>query len=123
MRGINRVLLMGNLGADVEVKHSREGTPIASFNIAVSEKWKGKDGEDQERVEWVKIVCFSGVAENCGKYLGKGDTVVVEGRLRSREFEDREGNKKKITEVIGDRIYFVSLKRKGPESPDDNVPF
>lgn len=125
MRGINLVVLGGNVGNAPEVKNTQAGMAIASFSLAMSEKWK-KDGEEESRVEWVRVVCFSNLAEICGKYLGKGDGVLVVGRLRSREYE-KDGEKKKVTEIIADKVHFLTKKKEreesGPASPDEDVPF
>jgi len=125
MRGINLVVLGGNVGNAPEVKHLPTGIAMASFSLAMSEKWK-KDGEEGSRLEWVRVVCFSNLAEICGKYLGKGDGVLVVGKLRSREYE-KDGEMKKVTEIIADKVHFLTKKREreegGSTSPDDDVPF
>jgi len=125
MRGINLVVLGGNVGNAPEVKHLQTGMAIASFSLAMSEKWK-KDGEEESRLEWVRVVCFSNLAETCGQYLGKGDGVLVVGKLRSREYE-KDGEKKKVTEIIADKVHFLTKKKERGESespgPDDDVPF
>ena len=125
MRGINLVVLGGNVGNAPEVKHTQAGLPITSFSLAMSEKWK-KDGQEESRVEWVRVVCFSNLAEICGQYLGKGDGVLVMGKLRSREYE-QGGEKKRVTEIIADKVHFLTKKKErtegGPTSSDEDVPF
>ena len=125
MRGINLVVLGGNVGNALEVKHTEAGLAITSFSLAISEKWK-KDGQEESRVEWVRVVCFSNLAETCGQYLGKGDGALVTGKLRSREYE-KDGEKKRVTEVIADKVHFLTKKKEreegGPTSPDEDVPF
>ncbi|RPJ11144.1 MAG: single-stranded DNA-binding protein, partial [Deltaproteobacteria bacterium] len=111
MRGINLVIFGGNLGNDPDVRHMQTGGQVTSFSVAVSEKWKGKDGDSKEHTEWVRVVAYSATAETCGKYLAKGDEVIVIGRQRTREYEDRDGVNRKVTEVIADRVHFLSKKR------------
>lgn len=128
MRGLNLVLLAGNLGNDPEVRYAASGTPVGSFSLAISSKIKS-DGKEEERVEWVRVVCFSSVAETCGKYLGKGDSVFIMGKVRTRKYTDKEGADKKVTEIVADRVQFLTLKKKSDEGPvdsppvDDDVPF
>ena len=125
MRGINLVVLGGNVGNDPDIKHTQEGLAIASFSLAISEKWK-RDGQEGSRLEWVRVVCFSNLAEICGQYLGKGDGVLVMGKLRSREY-DQDGEKKKVTEIIADKVHFLTKKKErtegGPTSSYDDAPF
>jgi single-strand DNA-binding protein len=125
MRGINLVILGGNVGNEPEVKHTQAGVPIASFSLAMSEKWK-KDGQEGSRLEWVRVVCFSNLAEICGQYLSKGDGVLVMGKLRSREYE-KDGEKKRVTEVLADKVHFLTKKKDreegAPEGSYDDVPF
>ncbi len=131
MRGVNIVMIGGNLGGDPDVKYTASGDAVTIFSIALSEKFK-KNGEAQEKVEWVKIVCFKQLAEICGKYLAKGSGALVQGRLRIREFEDRDGNQRKVTEIIADKVHFLSgNKKEGSEEgastgggiSDDEPPF
>jgi len=125
MRGINVCILGGNVGNEPEVKYTQAGLPITSFSLAMSEKWK-KDGQEGSRLEWVRVVCFSNLADICGQYLGKGDGVLVTGKLRSRDYE-QSGEKKRVTEVIADKVHFLTKKKeRGEGTPtclDDDVPF
>ena len=126
MRGINLVVMGGNVGNAPEVKYTPAGLPITSFSLAMSEKWK-KDGQEESRLEWVRVVCFSNLAEICGQYLSKGDGVLVIGKLRSREYE-QNGEKKRATEIIADKVHFLTKKKEKEESDpgrslDDDVPF
>lgn len=128
MRGLNLVIIAGNVGRDPEVKYTQSGGAIAKFSVAVSETWKGQDGGQKERTEWVPVVCFGRLAEICEKYLAKGNLAFVVGKFRSREYE-HEGEKRKVVEIIADKIQF-SGRKKGEEDgyhsdvevPDD-VPF
>ena len=132
MRGVNAVTLMGNTGGDPEVKYTTDGNAVTTFNIAISEKFKNKSsGELKERTDWFKVVCFSQLAETIGKWVGKGDKLLVWGSLRKREWTTPEGDKRSSIEVVANRIDFINLKRKEGASddgspgsgPDDDVPF
>lgn len=99
MSGVNKTILIGRLGKDPEVKYTTSGAPVANFSIATSERWKDKDGEQQERTEWHRIVAWNKLAELCGQYLSKGRQVYVEGRLQTRQWEDEGGGKRYTTEI------------------------
>lgn len=107
MSGINKVLLIGRLGADPEVKAVGQGTTVATFNLATSENWVGKDGQKQERTEWHRVVTWGKLAEICGKHLTKGRQVYVEGRLQTRSWEDQQGQKRYTTEVVASTVQFL----------------
>jgi single-strand DNA-binding protein len=107
MASVNKVILIGNLGSDPEVRYTPSGSAVANFNIATNESWKDKSGQDQERTEWHKIVVWGKQAENCGEYLSKGRTVYVEGRLQTRDWTDKEGNKRYTTEIVANTIQFL----------------
>jgi len=105
---------MGNLGADPEVRYTQGGSVVANFHIATSEQWTDKQsGQRQERTEWHRIVVFGKQAETCGEYLHKGRSVFVEGRIQTREWEDKDGNRRFTTEVIADRVLFMGGKGEG----------
>lgn len=118
MASINKVILIGNLGSDPEVRYLPSGQPVANFNIATTEKWMGKDGNPGEKTEWHRIVVFGKQAENCKEYLKKGRQVYVEGRLQTREWQDKEGQKRKTTEIIAQTIQF--LGSRGERSVDES---
>jgi single-strand DNA-binding protein len=118
MRTINKVILLGNLGADVEMRYSETGTAVGKFSLATRFAKKQADGSFDERVEWHKVVTFGPLAEKCSTYLTKGSGVVVEGRLSQHSFEDKEGNRRKITEVVAFDVLF--LPRRSP-APGDTV--
>ena len=107
MASINKVILIGNLGSDPEVRYLPSGGAVGNFNIATTEKWKGKDGNAGEKTEWHRIVVFGKQAENCKEYLKKGRQVYVEGRLQTREWQDKEGQKRKTTEIIALTVQFL----------------
>ena len=104
MAGVNKVILVGNLGRDPEVRYTPSGQAVANFSIAVSENWTDKQGQKQERTEWVRIVVWGKTAENCGEYLSKGRQVYIEGKLQTREYTDKEGVKKYSTEVVANPV-------------------
>ena len=110
MASVNKVILIGNLGSNPEVKYTPSGQAVSSFSIATNEKWKDKDGQFQEKTEWHRIVVWGKQAENCGKYLSKGKPVYIEGRLQTREWKDKDGQKKYTTEVVAQSIQFLGAK-------------
>lgn len=107
MAGVNKVILIGNLGQDPEVRYSASGNPVANFSIATSESWNDKNGQRQERTEWHRIVVWGKLAELCGEYLAKGRQAYVEGRLQTRSWEDRDGNKRYTTEIVANQVTFL----------------
>jgi single-strand DNA-binding protein len=104
---VNKVILVGNLGRDPEVRFTAGGRAVARFSVATSEVWTDQEGQRQERTEWHNVVVWGKQAESCGQYLQKGRQVYIEGSIRSRQYDDKEGNKKYITEVIAQRVQFL----------------
>jgi single-strand DNA-binding protein len=105
--GVNKVILIGNLGADPEVRFTPGGQAVANFRIATSDTWTDKNGQKQERTEWHRIVVWGKLAELCGEYLKKGRQCYVEGRLQTREWTDKEGRKNYTTEVVANGVTFL----------------
>ena len=105
---VNKAIVIGNLGADPELRYTQTGQAVANFRIATNERWTDKDGAQQERTEWHKIVVWGRQAENCDKYLSKGRQVYVEGRIQTREWEDRDGNRRWTTEIVAQNVQFLS---------------
>lgn len=127
MSGVNKVILVGNLGKDPEVRFTPGGQAVANFSVATNEAWTDKDGKKQERTEWHRIVVWGKQAELCGQYLTKGRQVYLEGRLQTREYE-KDGQKKYSTEVVANQVVFLAGdkgKAKADDfgSPDDVPPF
>ena len=124
MAGINKVILIGRLGSDPEVRYTPSGVAVANFNIATSEEWKDKDsGEKKERTEWHRIVAWRRLGEICGEYLSKGRQVYVEGRLQTRDWEDRDGNKRYTTEIVATDIQFLGTRDSSePAIPRGTTP-
>jgi len=120
MAGVNKAILVGNLGRDPELRYTQGGQPVVNFPLATSESWTDKSGEKQERTEWHRIVVWGKVGENCAQYLSKGRTVYVEGRIQTREWEDKEGQKRYTTEINAQTVQFLGggqgQRREGAES-------
>lgn len=117
---VNKVILVGRLGKDPELKYTQGGTPVARFSLATDESWKDQNGEKQQRTEWHNIVAWRKLAEICGQYLSKGKLVYIEGKLQTRSWEDKEGNKRYTTEIVADNM--VMLGAKGDEArPERSV--
>ena len=120
MSGINKVILVGHLGKDPEVRHLDGGVAVASFPLATSESYT-KDGKEIEQTEWHNIVLWRSLAEVAGKYLHKGKLVYVEGKLRTRSYEDKEGNRRYVTEIVAEN--FTMLGRKSDFESQEATPF
>lgn len=116
MASVNKVILLGNLGADPELRYTNSGTAVANFRMATNERWSDKNGTAQERTEWHNIVAWGKLAEICGKYLKKGRSVYVEGRLQTRSWDDQAGNKRYTTEVVAQVMQM--LGGRGGESQE-----
>lgn len=107
MAGVNKVILVGHLGKDPEVRYSPGGSAVANFSLATSEQFKDKEGNKQERTEWHRVVFFGRQAEIAGEYLRKGRMAYVEGRLQTRKWTDKEGQERYTTEIVGDRLQLL----------------
>ena len=107
MAGVNKAILIGNLGRDPELRYTQSGQAVVNFSIATSENWTDKNGERKERTEWHRVVVWGKAGENCAQYLSKGRTVYVEGRIQTREWEDREGQKRTTTEINAQTVTFL----------------
>jgi len=106
-RGVNKVILVGRLGSDAEVRYTANGTAVANFNLATNEPFKTAEGTWEDRPEWHRVVVYDKMAERCGTYLNKGKLVYVEGKLRTRQWEDQQGTKRYTTEVVARDIQFL----------------
>jgi len=116
-RGVNKVILVGNLGQDPEVRHMPNGNAVTNITVATSETWKDKNtGEQQERTEWHRVVMFRRLAEIAGEYLRKGAKVYIEGRLQTRKWQDQQGNDRYTTEIIADQMQMLD-SRGGSAAP------
>lgn len=110
MASLNKVLLIGYLGGDPDQRFTSGGTAVCNFSMATSRKWTDASGKTQEDTQWHKIVVWGKSAENCKKYLSKGSLVLIEGRLQTRQWEDKEGNKRYTTEVVSELVTFLNSK-------------
>ncbi|RMD85523.1 MAG: single-stranded DNA-binding protein [Candidatus Dadabacteria bacterium] len=137
MASVNKVILLGNLGHDPELRHTANGRAVTTLRIATNEQWTDPSGQRQERTEWHNVVVWGRQAETCAQYLSKGRQVFVEGRLRTQKWQDQQGNERSRTEIIADRVQFVGgpaavapVEEPLPEPDlppppptDDDVPF
>mgnify|MGYP001578539714 CR=1 FL=1 len=105
--GVNCVHILGNLGSDAEVKYTPQGVAVATMSIATSESWTGKDGQKQEKTEWHRLVCWRKLAEVAGQYCKKGDRIYVQGKLQTRSWDDAEGKKHYMTEIVVNDLKFL----------------
>ncbi|MFZ9848094.1 MAG: single-stranded DNA-binding protein [Flavobacteriales bacterium] len=129
MAGVNKVILVGNLGKDPEVRYLEGGTAVANFTLATSESYKDKSGNRIEQTEWHNVVVWRGLAEIAEKYLRKGSMVYLEGKLRTRPWEDKDGVKRYTTEIIADNMTMLGGKKEEnssaptpPPTPPQNIP-
>lgn len=140
---VNKVILIGNLGADPEIRYTQSGTPVVNFRIATTERWKDQNGQQQEQTEWHNIVAWRRLAEICGEYLAKGSRVYIEGKLQTRKWQDQNGNDRYSTEIVANEMKMLSPRNAGsaaenygsgtggyndfppepPPSTGDDVPF
>ncbi|OPX36895.1 MAG: single-stranded DNA-binding protein [Desulfobacteraceae bacterium 4484_190.1] len=139
MSGINKVILVGRLGKDPEIRYTPAGAAVANFTIATSEEWKDKStGEKQEKTEWHRIVAWRRLGEICGEYLHKGSQVYIEGKIQTRAWDDRDGNKRYTTEIIAQNMQMLGAvnrveRAKSADNrlqveepapiPEDDIPF
>ena len=142
MASVNKAIIVGNLGRDPEVRRTQSGQAVANFTVATT--WRGREDGSQEHTDWHNIVVWGRQAESCGQYLSKGRQVYIEGSIRPRSYEDKEGNKRYITEIVAQRVQFLGGAGGGARSgqsfddgpsggfddvgagsvpPDDDVPF
>ena len=116
---LNKVMLIGHLGKDPELKYGSSGNPVCSMTLATDEGYTDKDGNKVDRVEWHRIVAYQRLAETCGQYLQKGRLVYVEGKLQTRKWQDQNGQDRYTTEVVAQRVQFLSRKNESSDR-DDN---
>jgi len=125
MPGVNKAILVGNLGRDPELRYTQNGQAVVNFTLATSENWTDKSGEKVERTEWHRVVVWGKLGELCAQYLSKGRTVYVEGRIQTREWEDKDGNKRHTTEINAQTVQFLGGPRgegsTGPSSSGEST--
>lgn len=118
MASLNKVILIGNLGADPEMRYTPAGRAVVNFRMATKRQWNTQDGERREETEWHRIVAFSKLAEICGQYLKKGAPVYVEGRLQTRSWEDQSGMKRYMTEIVANEMQMLSARQQNELASD-----
>lgn len=116
MSSLNKVMLIGHLGKDPEVRYTPDGAPVATFSLATSENWTDKSGSRQEHTEWHTIVAWNKLADLCKRFLTKGRQVYIEGRIRTRDWNDRDGNKRKTTEVIATQMVLLGSRQQSSDA-------
>ncbi len=116
MSSLNKIMLIGHLGKDPEIRSTPDGAPVATFSLATSENWTDKNGSRQERTEWHTIVAWNKLADLCKRFLSKGRQVYIEGRIRSREWTDKDGNKRRTTEVIATQMVLLGSRNQGADA-------
>ena len=113
---LNKVMIIGRLGRDPELRYSQSGSPVCTLNIATDESYTDNSGQKVEKAEWHRIVVFQKAAENCSQYLAKGSLVFIEGRLSTRKYQDQQGQDRYVTEIQGQRVQFLDRKADGQSS-------
>jgi single-strand DNA-binding protein len=122
-RGVNKVILIGNLGNDPDIRYTAGGAAVANISLATAESWRDKEsGEKQERTEWHRVVFFGRLAEIVGEYLRKGSQVYVEGRLQTRKWQDKEGTDRYTTEIVANEMQMLGSRSGGSASIDSPPP-
>lgn len=120
-RSLNKVMLIGNVGRNPELKFTPSGIPVTSFRMATTETWKDRDGNLQEHTDWHTVVAWRGLAEVIHKLVKKGSRVFIEGRIQTRSFEDKNGNRKHVVEILADNMLLIDgRKQKEENEPEDN---
>ena len=119
---MNKAMIIGNLGNAPELRYTQNQTPVATFSVASTERWKDSDGNKQEHTEWHRVVVWKGLAEVCNEHLSKGSKVFIEGKLRTRKWEDQDGNIRYSTEIIARDLEMLGSMKENSESvPDDGM--
>jgi single-strand DNA-binding protein len=118
-RGLNKVMIIGNLGRDPEMRYTPTGRPVTTFSVATSRSWTTSDGERRTETEWFNIVAWGSLAEICKQYLKRGQQVYVEGRLQNRQWEDSEGGRHSSTEIVANEMIMLGDRRDANNSDED----
>lgn len=120
-RGLNKVMIIGRLGRDPEMRYTPSGRPVTTYSVKTSRTWNTADGERHTEIEWFNVVAWGSLAEICKQYLTKGQQVYVEGRLQTRHWEDAEGNKHSSTEIVANEMIMLGDRREGSLSVEDEA--
>lgn len=115
-RGLNKVMIIGNLGREPEMRYTPSGRPVTTFSVATSRSWNTSDGEKHVETEWFNVVAWSNLAEICKQYLSKGQQVFIEGRLQTRHWDDQEGNKHTSVEIVANEMIILGERRDSGEA-------
>jgi single-strand DNA-binding protein len=118
-RGLNKVMIIGHLGRDPEMRYTPSGRPVTTFNVATSRTWNSADGERHTETEWFNIVAWGNLAEICKQYLSKSQRIFVEGRLQTRQWEDSDGNKHSSTEIVASEMIMLSDRQNANNSTEE----
>ena len=121
---MNKTMIIGNLGNDPEIRSTQDGIPVATFSVATTERWKDAEGNKQEQTDWHRVVAWRGLAEVCGEHLNKGSKVYIEGKLRTRKWEDQDGNARYTTEIIARELEMLGggQQNNGGSPPNQDEP-
>jgi single-strand DNA-binding protein len=119
-RGLNKVMIIGNLGRDPEMRYTPSGKPVTTFSVATSRTWNTSEGEKRDETEWFNVVAWSSLAEICKQYLSKGQQVYIEGRLQTRHWDDQEGNKHTSVEIVANEMIILSERRETGETSTES---
>ena len=122
MASVNKVIVLGNLGKDPELRHLPNGDAVCNFSLATTESWKDKDGNKQDKTEWHNVVIFRKLAEIAGEYLKKGRPVYIEGRLQTRKWQDKEGKDRYTTEIVADQMQMLGSREEAKEVSKASAP-
>jgi len=120
-RDLNKVMIIGRLGRDTEMRYTPGGRPVTTFSVATSRSWTTAEGEKRSETEWFNIVAWGGLAEICNQYLSKGQRVYIEGRLQTRRWEDASGTKKAVTEIVASEMIILSQRNRSTNEDDDDA--
>ena len=118
---LNKVMVIGNVGRDPEMRYTQKGDPVTSFSVAASRSWTGPDGERREETEWFSVVAWNKLAERCNQFITKGRKVYVEGRLRTRSWEGQDGQKRYRTEVVASDVFMLDSRPRTEPAPEEGV--
>jgi single-strand DNA-binding protein len=118
MSGVNQIMIVGNVGSAPELNYGQNSVPFCRFSVAVNEQWK-TDGEKREKVTWFPVIAFNGLAETCGNYIDRGRLVAIQGRVQTREYEDRAGTKHQVMQVVAEKVTFLAAKREEREEREE----
>lgn len=122
-RGLNKVMIIGRLGRDPEMRYTPSGRPVTTFSVATSRSWNTSDGERRTETEWFNVVAWSSLAEICNQYLVKGQQVYIEGRLQTRQWEDDQGKRHTSVEIVANEMIILGKRRSGSNVEDENERF